>query len=245
MRKHKKRWAALLIVLGVIAIGTGCVLRYVSDYYPADDTALAALATTEAVSVQQTEDGLVFLPAEPAAGFIFYPGGLVDHTAYAPLMRALAERGVLCVLTDMPLRLAVMDMNAADGVADKYPEVSRWSVGGHSLGGAMAASYAAAHAEELDALALLAAYSTQELPEELAVVSVYGTADQVLDWGKYEASRANLPDSAQEIAIPGGNHAQFGSYGPQEGDGEATITAQAQLAAAVEALLPVLLGDAE
>ncbi|MBQ7849156.1 MAG: alpha/beta hydrolase [Clostridia bacterium] len=245
MRKHKKLWAALLIVLGVIALGAGGVMLYVSDYYPADEMALAALATTEVVSVRQTEDGLVFLPTEPAAGFIFYPGGLVDHTAYAPLMHALAERDVLCVLTDMPLRLAVMDMNAADSVAEKYPEVSRWCIGGHSLGGAMAASYAAAHAEELDGLALLAAYSTQVLPADMPVVSVYGTADQVLDWGKYEASRANLPADAQEIAILGGNHALFGSYGPQKGDGEATITAQAQWAATAEALLPLLLGTEE
>ena len=163
----------------------------------------------------------------------------------ASLMHALAERDVLCVLTDMPLRLAVMDMNAADGVAEKYPEVSRWCIGGHSLGGAMAASYAAGHAEEVDGLALLAAYSAQALPEDMPVVSVYGTADQVLDWGKYEASRVNLPADAQEIAIPGGNHAQFGSYGAQNGDGEATITPQAQWAATAEALLPLLLGTEE
>ena len=144
----------------------------------------------------------------------------------ALLMRALAEKGVLCVLVDMPLRLAVMDVNAADGIPKKYPQVTRWPIGGHSLGGAMAASYAAAHPEDFSALALLAAYSTKALPDTLAVVSLYGTADKALNWEKYEASRMNLPATAQEIAIPGGNHAQFGSYGAQEGDGEATISAQ-------------------
>lgn len=246
MKTNRKLRTVLLIVIGVLAVFAGGVMLYASDYYAADETVLAALATTESVAVQQTEDGLAFIPAEPVAGFIFYPGGKVDHTAYAPLMRALAERGVLCILTDMPLRLAVLDMNAADGIPEKYPAVTRWSIGGHSLGGAMAASYAADHAEAFDGLALLAAYSTAVLPEEgLSVVSIYGTADTVLDHDKYAQYRANLPAHAEEIAIPGGNHAQFGSYGPQAGDGTATITAQAQLAAAVEALLPMLTGTAE
>ena len=243
MKRHRKLLAALLILLGAGVLCAGGVFLYASDYSPADSTAAAAMVSTETVGVQETADGLVFLPAEPVAGFIFYPGGLVDHAAYAPLMHALAEEGILCVLTDMPLRLAVMDMNAADGVAEKYPQVTRWSIGGHSLGGAMAASYAAAHPGDFAALALLAAYSTEPLPDGLAVVSLYGTADRVLDWEKYEASRVNLPATAQEIAIPGGNHAQFGSYGAQEGDGEATISARVQLNAAVDALLPLLTGE--
>lgn len=245
MKKHRKLRAALLIVLGVIVLAVGGVMLYASDYYPADETALAALATTETVAVQRTEDGLAFIPAEPRAGFIFYPGGKVEHTAYAPLMRALAEEGVLCVLTDMPLRLAVLDMNAADGIAEKYPAVTRWFIGGHSLGGAMAASYAADHAEDFAGLVLLAAYSTAGLPESLSVVSVYGTADTVLAMDKYGQYRANLPANTAEIVLEGGNHAQFGSYGAQAGDGTASITADEQLTATVEAILPVLTGTAE
>jgi pimeloyl-ACP methyl ester carboxylesterase len=59
-------------------------------------------------------------------------------------MQACAERGILCVLLRMPGNLAVLDENAADGVAADYPEIDRWYIGGHSLGGAMAARYAAA-----------------------------------------------------------------------------------------------------
>lgn len=243
MKKHRRLPAALLILLSVVVLCAGGVFLYVSNYYPADSTAAAAMLSTETVSLQETENGLVFLPSEPVAGFIFYPGGLVDHTAYAPLMNRLAQEGVLCVLTDMPLRLAVMDMNAADGIPEQYPQVTRWSIGGHSLGGSMAASYAAAHPEDFAALALLAAYSTEPLPDTLAVVSLYGTADGVLNWEKYEASRVNLPATAREVAIPGGNHAQFGSYGAQEGDGTPAITAEAQLNATLHALLPVLTGQ--
>ena len=236
---------ALLITAGVALLLTGAVALYAADYYRADDTALAALATTDAVTVQQTADGLAFIPAQPRCGFIFYPGGKVEHTAYAPLMHALAQQDVLCVLVDMPLKLAVLDMNAAAGIPDGYPQITRWAIGGHSLGGAMAASYAAKHPDAVDALVLLAAYSTDPLPDSLQVISLYGTADGVLDLEKYADCRANLPPSALEIAIPGGNHAQFGSYGPQKGDGQAAITPDDQLAVAVASILPVLLGTAE
>lgn len=245
MKKHRKRWGALLVIIVALGICAGGVMIYAGDYYPAAEAALDALTTTEAVAVQRTEDGLAFIPQEAQAGFIFYPGGKVEHPAYAPLMRLLAERGVLCVLTDMPLRLAVLDMNAADGIAEKYPEITRWSIGGHSLGGAMAASYAAKHANDFDGLVLLAAYSTADLPDEgLAVVSVYGTEDKVMNFDKYEQYRANLPVHAQEIVIPGGNHAQFGSYGKQDGDGAATIPPVTQLVLTAEALIPVLTGVA-
>ena len=243
MRRRHGLLSALLILLGVICLCVGGVLLYASDFYPADNAAAAAMISTETVRVQETEHGLVFLPEAPVAGFIFYPGGLVDHTAYAPLMRALAEEGILCVLVDMPLRLAVLDMNAAEGIPEHYPQVTRWSIGGHSLGGAMAASCAAAHPGDFTALALLAAYSTEPLPDSLAVASLYGTADKVLNWEKYEAARANLPAGTLEIAIPGGNHAQFGSYGAQDGDGTPTISAEAQRNAAVDSLLPLLMGE--
>ncbi len=242
MKKHRKSRIVLLSLIVLAALGAVGVSLYAADYYPADLAAQEALATTAAVSVQQTEDGLVFLPADPAAGFIFYPGGKVDHIAYAPLMRALAERGVLCVLTDMPLRLAVLDMNAADGIPEKYPAIPRWAIGGHSLGGAMAASYAAKHADDFDALALLAAYSTAELPEELAVVSVYGTMDTVMDREKYAQYRGNLPEGTIEVVLDGGNHAQFGSYGMQDGDTLARMLPQQQVQETVDALLGVILG---
>ena len=240
-KKHRRLGTALMITATLVILMAGGALVYAADYYPASADALAALASTDAVTVETTGDGVVFLPDEPLAGLIFYPGGKVEHTAYAPLMRALAEEGVLCVLTEMPLRLAVLDMNAADGIAEKYPQVTRWGIGGHSLGGAMAASYAAAHGEELDALILLAAYATRPLPQDMAVVSLTGTADTVLNWDKYDQNRANLPAAAQEISIPGGNHAQFGAYGPQKGDGAASITAEAQLQAVADACLAVLL----
>lgn len=222
MVRHGKKFRILAIVL-VLAAVLGC-WAYVGNYYHADDTAMAALA-----AYTQEAGGLaVFEPESPAVGLIFYPGGKVEYTAYAPLMAELARQNILCVVAKMPGNLAVLDVNAAAEIPAQFPEVERWYIGGHSLGGSMAASYAAKHTAELEGLILLAAYSTEAI-EDLAVLSLYGTEDDVLDLEKYESYHENLPADAEEIIIPGGNHAQFGSYGPQEGDGTASISAEEQI----------------
>jgi len=56
---------------------------------------------------------------------IFYPGGKVEHTAYVPLLRACAERGILCVLVQMPCNLAVLNVNGADGIRERFSEIDR------------------------------------------------------------------------------------------------------------------------
>ncbi len=205
--------------------------------YPAGETDLSAFASDAAVAVTKEKGRIVFAPREADRGFIFYPGGRVSHQAYAPLMRALAEEGWLCVLLEMPFDLAVLDANAAEGIPALYPQIEMWAIGGHSLGGAIAANHAAGQPDSYDALVLLAAYATKDLSESgLQAVSLYGENDGVLRMDKVEACRGNLPQDSVEIVIPGGNHALFGDYGRQKGDGEASISMQEQLAAVAEAM---------
>ena len=110
--KYKKRMITLVVVL-MLCIGCRA---YVTDYYRADETAIDAMVSASDITVQQGGRTLAFVPAQAETGFIFYPGGKVEYTAYAPLMCSLAENGALCVLTEMPMNLAVLDMNAADGI---------------------------------------------------------------------------------------------------------------------------------
>ncbi len=228
-------FAAVILVLAAAAG------LYAGDYYRAAEPAMAALESGGTVAVREQGNLTLFEPAAPESGFIFYPGGKVEAAAYAPLLRALAEEGILCVLTEMPLNLAVLDMAAAEGIPEQFPRVAHWYIGGHSLGGSMAASYAARNSGDFEGLALLAAYSTEDLTASgLKAVSIYGDRDLVLDLEKYEQYRPNLPEGTAEISIPGGNHAQFGCYGPQEGDGEADISAQEQLAVTLSALLELM-----
>ena len=93
----------------------------------------------------------------------------------------------------------------------------------------MAADYAAKHPEELTGLVLLGAYASKDLSgSNLPVLSIVGEFDTVIDRDKLEQNRIYLPQSAQELTISGGNHAGFGSYGKQDKDGQATITAAEQ-----------------
>ncbi len=244
LARKKKLWISLSVVLAVLILLTGACAAYLGDYYRADSDALAAFAPLNAVTCEVSDDGNVTIqPADGniRAGFIFYPGGKVEHTAYIPLMKALASEGVLCVLVEMPFRLAVFDVNAADSIPVRYPNVKTWYIGGHSLGGSMAASYLEAHAEDFEGLVLLGSYSTADLSNtNLSVLSVYGSEDGVMNREKYAANKFNLPENCVETVIEGGNHAGFGMYGHQDGDGVATLTPTDQIARTTEAILSMM-----
>ena len=231
--KHK------YLKLGVVAVLLLCGLcwAYAADFYHADDTAVVAMSSAADVTVEQKGNILAFIPENAETGLIFYPGGKAEYTAYAPLMRALADSGVLGVLVRMPLNLAVLDMNAADGIPEQYPQIKHWYIGGHSLGGSMAASHAAKNASVYEDLVLLTSYSTADLSASgLPVISIYGSEDGVLNRKKYTGYRRNLSAALEEHIIQGGCHAGFGSYGPQDSDGVPTITGEEQTAETVRLL---------
>ena len=228
-RKKRRGLRALLLIFLLILLLTGIFFGYVSVYYPADETALAALRSDGAVTVTQTETGWFFDGPSESDALIFYPGGKVEETAYAPLLREIAEGQMDVFLLQVPFRLAVLSPNRAADVMGAYP-YENWYVGGHSLGGVMAADFAAKHAAELRGLILLASYPTEPLAPALRVLSISGSEDGVLDRQKLEAGIQYLPAGTVIQVIPGGNHAQFGSYGPQTGDGTALISPTEQWA---------------
>lgn len=237
IRRKRKIWIAASAVIVVLAAVVIAFAVYVNDYYRADIEAIQAFLP-QGTSWKEEPDGtIVFTPEEASKGLIFYPGGKVEYTAYIPLMQACAEQDILCVLVEMPFHLAVLDINAADGIQEDYPEIESWYIGGHSLGGSMAASYLADNADDYDGLILLGSYSTVDLSEtELEVLSVYGSEDMVLNREKYDGNKSNLPDDFMEIVIDGGCHAYFGMYGKQDGDGTSTITHEEQINQTVYAI---------
>ena len=223
----RARQLAAVLVLSVLA---GC-----ASYAPGP----GALAPQDGVEVRQEGRTLLVLPRAAgdtaAIGLVFYPGGLVDHRAYVPLAALVARTGYPVAIVRMPLDLAVLGKRRGLAVPELLPGVGRWAIGGHSLGGAMAADLVHDEPGRFAGLVLLAAYppdGASIASTGLPALSIAGTRDLVVNREKLEGSRALLPPTARFVAIEGGTHAQFGDYGPQKGDGEPGIGRGEQLAAA-------------
>ncbi len=239
MNNKKKRNLGKKIVVGftVFVLILVCLLMiYASNYYHAENTEIEAAIIDSGIDISNKDGAVVFDPGNTDTALIFYPGGKVEYTAYEPLMIKIAQKGILCILPKMPFNLAVFDINAADNYISEYSMIKQWYVGGHSLGGSMAASYASKNSNQLKGLLLLASYSTADLSSSgLKVMSIYGSNDGVLNKVSYQDYKSNLPENNIELVIVGGNHAGFGCYGLQKGDGNADITSEQQQKGTAEA----------
>lgn len=181
-----------------------------------------------------TADYIAIIPgnkspeASAENGIIFYPGALVAPHSYIPLFTLCAEEGITCYIVEMPMDFALFDKKAGEKFLKINPKIKHWYMAGHSLGGAIAASFISRHKDDFEGLILLSAYSTHDLSSSgLKVLSVYGSNDKVLNLENYHKNKKNLPPVGKgltEIIIDGGNHAQFANYGAQEGDGTAEIS---------------------
>jgi pimeloyl-ACP methyl ester carboxylesterase len=242
MNTWKKILLALLVVL-LLAVAAFVV--WASTPLGPMPEALAALESDAAVQVT-TDPWYSFQPAgeSRSTGLIFYPGGRVDPRSYAPPARALAEQGYPVVIVPMPLNLAVFGAGKAAEVIEAFPQVERWAIAGHSLGGAMAATFIADNPAAIDGLALWAAYpaggADLSSQSELAATSIYGTADGVAAMEDVLGGQPLLPAATVWAPIEGGNHAQFGWYGPQSDADVATISREEQQAQVIAATLALL-----
>ena len=228
---RRKKWlvagGAVLLTLAILA---GAFLWYVSDYYRAEDVALEVLAQDNGIS--QRDNLTILSPTYPTdTAIIFYPGAKVEAEAYLPLLDQIRQTGVTCILVHMPFNMAIFDANAAEEVIAQFPEFQHWYVAGHSMGGAMASKFASDHPDQVDGLILMGAYIYGDYPDEKAL-TIYGSLNQSVE--------DHIDYTENIVEIEGGNHAQFGNYGPQKGDLPAAISAeeqQAQTVAAIEAFL--------
>lgn len=224
----KKRTKIILIsILVFLAILTGAFLIYVSDYYRADALAVSVMQGENSMRVQG--NATILSPDSPSdTALIFYPGAKVEHIAYLPILEKLRRSGITCVLIKMPFNMAIFDPNAADKVFGQLANIQNWYIGGHSMGGAMASSYAAKHQDKVKGLILLGAYIYGDVPTKNAL-TVYGTLNASLE------EHINYTENV--VIIAGGNHAQFGNYGEQKGDPPATISSDEQQNIAVKAII--------
>lgn len=206
--------------------------------------AVEALESDDLVRVVQ-EPWLAFAPAQgtPDTGFIFYPGGRIDPRGYAPLMRAIAAEGYLVVVPEMPLNIAAFRPNAADEIIAQYPDIKGWVIGGHSVGGTMAAQYASEHGESTAGLVIWASYPADDADlssSNIPVASIYGSGDPRVNDGSISERWHLLPDDTVYTRIDGGDHHQFGSYEIDPEDHHATIDRASQQQQIIQATLSLL-----
>jgi hypothetical protein len=235
MKIVKRIFLGLLVVAAFA--GIGFVVWAETPLGPAPE-ALAALESDSQVTVT-IGDYITFEPTDVQStiGFIFYPGGHVDYRSYAAPLHELAAQGYLVILVPVRLNLAFFEIKAAQAPIDAHPEIEYWVVGGHSLGGVASAMFAKDN-PEIDGMIFWASYPAPTgdsfKNSAIKVVSIYGTNDMA-GVEKFEETKNLLPLDTQFVVIDGGNHAQFGDYGPQPGDNPATISRAEQQKQAVEA----------
>ncbi|WP_252313112.1 alpha/beta fold hydrolase [Sinobaca sp. H24] len=236
----------LLIAAAVIFAAAALALFIYLRPYPPD--AEARNSMTESGAVEE-DNWLAFQSGQEEQGpsVIFYPGGLVEEQAYAPLAQGLAEKGFTTYIVKMPVNLAVLAPDRAEKILEENPD-KEFVIGGHSLGGSMASRYAAENAQAVQGVFFLASYPDEggRLDQtDLPVLSITAGRDGVLNQDSYNEAEAYLPDETESADLTGGNHAGFGSYGPQDGDGEAAISSAEQTRRTVEIMEDWLIGQVE
>ena len=225
MKKRLKM--ALIVIVSLAIILGGAFLIYASDYYRADDIANAAMQNKDLIQVE--DNHIILSPKTPRdTAIIFYPGAKVEYFAYLPILEKIKESSdITCILVKMPFNMAIFDANAAEDIIVQYPDIKNWYIAGHSMGGAMASDYASKHQDKVKGLILLGAYIYGDYPVENAL-TIYGSFNTSV------AEKIHYTENI--VVIEGGNHAQFGNYGKQKGDLDATISREEQQDIAVEAI---------
>jgi hypothetical protein len=241
----KKSTKKKLMLSPVILIGIFIIffIVWTSNYYKATEETLAVFQSKNNIIIENGKY-ITFTPKTATdTGFIFYPGGKVEEEAYASLCKSIAKGGYKVVIVPMPFKLAVLGKDKATNVLDTYPEIKHWAIGGHSLGGVMAANYAYTNPTSIKALILYASYpqdSNNMSNQNIKVLSSWGSKDGVADINKIKAAEKLLPKDSIFQSIEGGNHGQFGNYGFQKGDNISTITTSKQQQIAVKSTIDIL-----
>ncbi|HDR7668872.1 alpha/beta hydrolase [Bacillus wiedmannii] len=220
-----KKWIKIILysLLGILLMGSIAFLTWSQFTYKPTKEALSL------VDDKKDEDNIVFGQKDAKVGVIFYQGAKVEAEAYSYLGEALAKDGHFVVMPKLPLNLAILGINAVDSVIEQYPEVQKWYVAGHSMGGAMISKYAFQNEDKVDGIIFLGSYPADDFSTKLIpMLSIYGEVDALATVEKIENSKKLMSKNTTMHMIKGGNHANFGMYGEQKGDNASLITSKVQ-----------------
>jgi pimeloyl-ACP methyl ester carboxylesterase len=206
-----------------------------------------------AVTLTETDTQITFQPtsSQSATGLLFYPGAMVEPTAYAPLARTLADAGYLTVIVKLPWGTAPLASHeeqlwqTTQTIMAEQSGIQQWVLSGHSRGAAIAARTVYEHEDSFAGLILIGTSHPKEAAYSLAdarlpITKIYGMEDGLASQTEIEAFRGYLPEHTIMTEIAGANHAQFGYYGMQLGDSSATISREEQQRQTAVAILTFL-----
>jgi dienelactone hydrolase len=213
----------------VILVGLGIVVAIIVSLYgyltynaeqnraKPTEVAMASMLSTDSVSVEEQGDWIVMRPIgqTPTTGMIVYPGAHCDTRGYAPIMREVAKAGYLVIGVQMPFEFSIFAPFSADGVREAFPDIERWVIAGHSMGGAMAGLYAEANQDDLAGIIFWDAYppeSSSLADTTLPVMHIHRATLEGEAPQKFEDNRQFFPENSVWVPIPGGIHMYFGSF---------------------------------
>lgn len=232
--RFRRIWATFGILATIVFFGWSAMA------YRANSHARELLIGTDRVNVIRGAHHWRFTPKRPtpvSIGVVFFPGGLVESEAYAPLLHELAAAGYPSVLIDLPRRGAFGGADSAavfvraHAAMRESKGVTTWVVAGHSLGGAVAARFAHAAGPDVGGLVLLGTSHPRDFDLaglKIPVTKVLGTHDWIASIERSERNRHLLPGHTRWVILDGANHSQFGHYGFQPGDRFAAISRERQ-----------------
>lgn len=237
MKKHKKLKIFLIgLVSLVVLICLGGFLWLKTSSYQASDSAQSAAQKATA-----SDDYYLFSSGKEQNknAILFCPGALVDSASYSLWAEQVADAGYDVYLLKAPFDLAMLAGSKPERILEEHPD-QKFIVGGHSLGGVMACRFAADNSSQISGVLFLGSYPDEKgalNQSKLPVLSLTASNDKVLDWDNYEDAKKYLPEDTDYVEISGGNHAGFGSYGAQKGDGKASISNTEQQQAIAEHII--------
>ncbi|MEO8263290.1 MAG: alpha/beta hydrolase [Pseudolysinimonas sp.] len=219
----------LTLAVAAAVLATTGFLAWAASAMLAEARPLAMATSDSGFTLTETADAVVLTPADPTpTGLVYLAGARVEPAAYAYKLAGLAEAGVTVVIVRPTLNFAIFEGRPLGALEALAPQATHWFVGGHSLGGVRACSYAAANPDAVAGLILFGSYCADDVSgSSLPVLTIVGERDGLSTPANVADAAHLLPPDAAVVTLPGATHAQFGDYGLQPGDGTSTTTDQA------------------
>ena len=196
--------------------------------------------SNDTIEVFENDDRITFKSkqADRPVEIIFFPGGLTDPEAYAPLCRKIAGNGYTCHIIKASFRLPQYDYQKISALFDFQSRT--YIIGGHSQGARMAAQFVYENPVLMKGLFLLGTSNPRDInlsQFSIPTIKLYAEHDGLASVEEVLEHKNKLPADSKLILVEGGNHSQFGYLGELLGDDGAKITLEEQQSIVLENLI--------